>query len=214
MVSIVKKCKRILKEDGLVPFIKRVFVFLSNNSFTYRTYYLYEKSLSETNGREFIPKASDFTLRIIRAPSEVDTLSAEGFDFGFYQNIQSIKELLRKGTILFCVFAGKKWAHTSWLAMGNDTIIDPFFKKAPRWNAGYIGPCITNPAYRGFGLYPFVLEQICKFLKKNGKSKAVISTAQNNSASARGIIKAGFAVCSKGYHLKIAVWELWREKHA
>ena len=212
-MNIVKKGIWILKEDGLVPFVKRFFVFLSHNSFSYRTYYLYEKSLSETNEREIIPKASDYTLRIIRAPSEVDKLIADGFNFGFYQDIYSIKILLSKGTILFCVFVRKDWAHSSWIAMDNDSIVDPFFKKEPRHRTGCIGLCSTNPVYRGLGLYPYILSQACEFLNKNGKSNAVISTTKKNLASIRGITKAGFSVRSEGYHLNIGGWTLWRETH-
>jgi hypothetical protein len=187
---------------------------LINNTFTFRTYYLFERVLNETDIGEFMPKENDLSLKIIYEPSELDRLRTEGFDLSFCKDIQHLRNWLSKGIILFCIFAGKELTHMSWLALENDIIIDPFFKKIPRLNAGYIGPCDTSHAYRGLGLYPFVLSQICKFLKENGKSKAMISTSKSNFASVRGITKAGFHVCSEGYHLKLGNWELWNEKNA
>lgn len=212
MLNPIQKGIRILNKEGLFQLVKKAFIFLSNNLFSYRTYNLYEKSLSEKNEKEFTPKVPGFTLRIIRTPSEVDKLSADGFDFGFYQNIYSIKALLNKGTILFCIFINKNWAHSSWIGIDNNAIVDPFFRRTPRHNSGCIGPCATNSAYYGLGLYPYALSQICKFLKKNDKHKAVISTAKKNLASNRGIIKAGFSVCSEGYHLQIGSRWFYREK--
>jgi hypothetical protein len=213
MLSTIKKGIRILEEDGLFQFIKRFFVFLSHNSFSYRTYYLYEKPLIEIYERNITPKTSVFTLKIIRATSEVDQLIENGFNFGYFQDIYSIKELLSKGAVLFCVFVKEDWAHSSWLAMDNNSIVDPFFNPLPLINAGCIGLCATNPAYRGLGLYPFVLAQICDFLKENGKSIALISTAKKNVPSISGIKKAGFSISSEAYHLNIGFWTLWRKKH-
>jgi len=212
MFSTIKKGIRILNKNGLIQFIKRFFIFLSGNSFSYRTYYLFEKKLIEPSERNLKPKISDYTLKIIRTPSEVDKLIENGFNFGDLQDIYSIRELLSKETILFCVFVKEDWAHSSWLAMDTDSVVDQFFTQHTRNSSGVIGICSTNSAYRGMGLYPFVLSQICEFMKKNGKSIAFISTAKKNLPSISGIKKAGFSVYSEGYHLNIGFWTLWKEK--
>jgi ribosomal protein S18 acetylase RimI-like enzyme len=55
-----------------------------------------------------------------------------------------------------------------------------------------ISNCLTFPAYRGQGLYPEVLRASLRHLAAQGYSRAIITCAPDNSASIRGIEKAGF----------------------
>ena len=217
MGVLFRRSEEILQRDGLLLFIKRAFLFsvryLVRFFFNYGNYYIYEKTLNKTNEFEFTPKTQNPTLKILYTPMEVDELIAEGFDFSSYSNIENLKEGLSKGAMLFGVFIGRELAHTSWVAMNNATAIyDPLFQKMNYRDAGYIGPCNTNQVYLGFGLYPYTLTQICKFLKEMGKSKALINTSKSNLPSIRGIIKAGFRISGEARYLKLLFWEFWEEK--
>ena len=122
-----KKGIRILRDHGLEKFIKRFIIFLSQNIFTFRTYNFYKKSLNNSEKVDLKLKGRDPALIIIHLSSELDNLIQDGFNFGPYQDVYDIRKLLNEGAILFCVFLGKNWAHTSWASIDNGSSIDPFF---------------------------------------------------------------------------------------
>ena len=66
-----------------------------------------------------------------------------------------------------------------------------------------IGPCYTYPAFRGMGIYPKVLTEICR--KRAG---AVLSfymiVDEANLPSIKGIEKAGFVRCGVVYKGKLS----------
>ena len=65
----------------------------------------------------------------------------------------------------------------------------PFMNK----NDYHIGPCFTDPLYRGKGLYPIVLSKIVKELKKSPECGNIyMIIEENNIASQEGVKKAGF----------------------
>ncbi len=210
---LFRRAKEILQREGFLSFIRQAFLFLVKFFFSYGNYYLYEKTLNDADEVEFTPKIQNCNLRIISTPEQIDELIAEGFDFSSYSSIENLKNGLSKGAILFCVFIGRELAHTSWCAMSNATAIyDLLFQRMNYQDAGYIGPCNTNYVYRGLRLYPYVLSQICKFLKKKGKSKTLIGASKSNLPSIRGIIKAGFVISGEVRYLKLLFWEFWKEK--
>jgi hypothetical protein len=205
----LKKGIRILRDHGIKKFIKRFFIFLFQNIFTYKTYNFYKKSLNDSENVDLELKGRDPTLIIIHLSSELDNLIQNGFNFGPYQDLYDIRKLLNEGAILFCVFFGKNWAHSSWASIDNGSSIDPFFGKLQDQNGGYIGTCSTNPDCRGLGLYPYVLSKICEFFEIRGKTSALISTAKNNAPSIKGISKVGFFIYSDGYNLNLAGCKFW-----
>lgn len=56
----------------------------------------------------------------------------------------------------------------------------------------WIYDCRTSPSARGLGVYPYVLTFILREYFKNGCRKGIIYTTEDNVASQRGILKAGF----------------------
>jgi hypothetical protein len=58
---------------------------------------------------------------------------------------------------------------------------------------GYIHWCETAPAHRGHGLYPYMLATLARESARTlGLEEIFIACRQNNAASIRGIVKAGF----------------------
>lgn len=210
--KLFKQARYILQEEGLVPFVKRVFSFLRRFFFSYETYYIYKKILNETGGTEFTPRLQDNTLKIISTPSELDGLIVEGFDLSSYTNIENIEERLNKGAVLFCVFTERKLAHTSWVGMDNKVRIDMLPLAMDYQNEAYIGDCVTRPQYRGLELYPYTLYKIAEFLKGKGKKGAKITAAKDNAPSHKAITKARFEIYGEGRYLKLLLWKLWKEK--
>ena len=66
-----------------------------------------------------------------------------------------------------------------------------------------IGPCYTYPAFRGMGIYPKVLTEICR-----KRADAVLSfymiVDEANLPSIKGIEKAGFVRCGVVYKGKLS----------
>jgi len=91
--------------------------------------------------------------------------------------------------------------------------IDPVFQRINYGDAGYIELCYTDPSYRGKGIFPYVLFEICNFLKQQGKLRALISSKITNLQSRRGIIKAGFSVIAEMSYLKLLFLKFYKVKN-
>jgi len=65
-----------------------------------------------------------------------------------------------------------------------------------------IGPCFTDPEYRGRGIYPHVLRHIASVLGARGYGPFYVHTSPDNAASIRGVEKAGFR--------RLGCWSGWR----
>lgn len=212
VILLVRRGRDILRDEGAVPFIKRAFLFLISPLFRRETYYIYGKDLNERREIDSALKIQKVTLKIISVPQQVDELAAEGFDFSPQLSINNLKERLNKGAMLFCVFVGKDLAHTSWVAVQDKANIDPIASKMHYQEQAYIGASATKPAYRGLGLYPYTLCQICKVLEEAGKQRVVISTTGDNRPSIKGITKAGFELYKRGCYSKLLLWKSWKEQ--
>jgi len=67
-----------------------------------------------------------------------------------------------------------------------------------------IGNCYTLPEHRRQGLYARLLVTICARLAEMGHRRAIITCAPDNTASMRGIEKAGFTRVHSSKSLLIA----------
>lgn len=123
-----------------------------------------------------------------------------------YESIADVKNklifriyisILTKGKVKIYNAINKKGkiVHSSYVIPKN--IKYSFLKK----NDVVIGPCFTNPEYRGKGIYPFVLNEI----KKDMNDKNIyMFIKRENIASIHGVEKAGFKKCKNGiYNTKI-----------
>lgn len=66
-----------------------------------------------------------------------------------------------------------------------------------------IGPCYTYPAFRGKGIYPKVLSEICR-RRANDISSFYMIVDETNLPSIKGIEKAGFVRCGSVQKSKIS----------
>lgn len=60
-----------------------------------------------------------------------------------------------------------------------------------------IGPCFTYPEFRGKGIYPAVLNQICQSENYPSDTVFYMVVSDTNTPSVRGIEKAGFEKCGR-----------------
>lgn len=184
--------------------------------FSRERYYLLEKKLDVWNGiiqtSIAIPGA---TIHVVSKPEDVEYFCAEGYDLHSCPNLDYLKCALTKRALVIFVFIEMGFAHYSLITVDdNVTMIDPLYKDMRNKDAGYIGPCYTNPLYRGKGVYPFVLSKACRLLKDMRKTTAFINTKKTNEASLKGIWKAGFEPVCEVDLRKILFWKEYKKVSA
>jgi GNAT superfamily N-acetyltransferase len=67
----------------------------------------------------------------------------------------------------------------------------------------HIGPCFTEPEYRGRGFYPLLLQYIME-LNPNSRYYMIVNEA--NESSLRGVKKVGFVEFARGKKDKFQRW--------
>jgi len=174
--------------------ILRILTSHLKNKFYYHKYFFFEKKLLENDESLATAIKPPFNLSILYDADEFAEIVSNSAEEYNLPPIGDFRNGIKKGGVVFLLLDGKNIIHGSMAILDKNSapISDRIFKKFKSQDAGYIGPCFTHPAYRGKGLYPYVLLKICEFLKEKGKDRAFICTKINNLASAQGIEKAGF----------------------
>ena len=214
---LLQRGENILREEGLFSFIKRVFLYSIHfmNAFVrfffiYSIVYIYGNRL---NGIEFVnPKIEKFTLKIIFAPEQIDKLLTDGFDLSSDSNMETFKERLNKGGILFYGFVEKKLVHTNWIAMSKEANFDPYPIKIDWQDEACLGPSYTILEYRNRGINTFVYSKMFHILKEKGRKTAKFTIANSNIAHRQSQAKIGSDIIGKARRIKILRWEFWLEK--
>jgi hypothetical protein len=106
-----------------------------------------------------------------------------------------------KASIFYLTDSNDELIHTSYLIPYCFKF--PFMKKYDF----EIGPCYTHPKYRGNGIYPMVLLNIC-FIYKGYNTVFYMIIDEKNKSSIRGVEKAGFIKCGKVYKNKSKRYKL------
>lgn len=96
-------------------------------------------------------------------------------------------------------FIGGRLAHVSWLitceiepATGNVIGL--------REDEVEITACFTVPEFRGLGLYPLAIREICEIARGKGFRTVFMKVRPENLSSKRGIVKAGLTWAGAVYH--------------
>lgn len=176
-------------------------------------YCLFGKKLYMCDGAARAPSAlPDATIHIVAKPEELDRLRGDGYDLHACPNLAYLKKAVGKKALLILLFVGKEFVHSTVVVTKDAAaLFDPIYKDVRSGCAGYIGPCYTSPAYRGKGVYPFVLSRACRLLKDAGNIMAYISTKKTNEASRNGILKAGFEPAGETDLNKILFWKIYKK---
>ncbi len=155
LTDLFSRAKQVIQNEGWFAFVRQGFAFVVGNVFRYETYYLLERStasIAGLNEADFMPKISDFALKIISSNQEVDELTAEGFEFRPWYH--GYRKRLDAGAIAFCVFVGRElasivWVATTQQAMGS--LGEPPYEVDFEAAESASGGAWTNPKYRRLG---------------------------------------------------------------
>ena len=112
------------------------------------------------------------------------------------------RQWLGLGLPLFVVVRQGRLVHFSWVHLKTETA--GRFELQP--GDVFIGPCYTAPDFRGQGIYPRVLQWLCREMARRGHKRAMIATAVQNAASISGIEKAGFRPFGRFRMVRIGPW--------
>lgn len=213
--ALFRRGKDIVREEGMMPFIMRAFLFLlrflKSSFFSYRNYYIYEKTLNEADEAMLTPRLPNVTLKIIYSSEELDKLIKEGYDF----KLPNFKERFKKGALPFCIFVEQELAHVTWVALDETAKkeIDqlPFkvdFQKGEVCSGG----SFTDPRYRGRGLLSYVYSYIFPYLAEQGIRKDKFSIHEGNIVSQKAHAKFNPTITGKVRYLRLLWWEFWKKK--
>jgi hypothetical protein len=119
-----------------------------------------------------------------------------------------IKQMFENDELGFYAYSGDSIVHHSWVILGRNIIVPGLKNKNPLFEidntSAYIHYCITASDWRGKGIYPFVLTEICRIMDKQFKRKRIfISVTGNNHPSIKGILKAGFKEYGKIFAINL-----------
>ena len=121
------------------------------------------------------------------------TSKLSGFWNALYWNIATLGKVKA-----YVVYDGDKVIHYSYIVRGREKFV--FLKDKDI----EIGPCWTDPNYRGYGIYPAVLSLIVqKELSSGGSAFMII--ANTNLSSQNGALKVGFK--KTGYEIRKNIWK-------
>ena len=211
----LRRGKYVLQKEGLIPFTKRGFLFLAWCLFNYRTYYVLEKILSEENEVEFKSRIKDLAVKIISTNEQIDGLLANGCDLGSYSNLETLRQRVNVGAVVFCAFVGKELAHTSCVAttkQANESIFGFPLRVDFSKNEASLGPVETSTKYRRLDICTHVYSKIFLFLRQGGKTVVRSTTRKSNVAGRGAFAKFGTKIYAEGRYLKILSWKSWKEK--
>jgi hypothetical protein len=91
----------------------------------------------------------------------------------------------------FAVYCGESIAHIAWLVSAEHQKESKNANVQLRAGEAEITHCYTVPEFRGQGVYVYSIRKLCSVAKRSGVSRVFMITNISNTASRRGIEKAG-----------------------
>ena len=212
MTSLLERAKEIFQTEGLLPLLRRGFIFLIGYFFRYQRYYLYEHTIKPRNEADFLPKTQDFTFKIVTTNQQADELAAAGFKFG--SHALNARGGLEKGAVAFCFFIDGELAHLGRVAM-NEEAKNCFDSLPYRVDFAHKQACTggtwTHPKYRGRGLMVYGYFKRFEFLREQGMKSSRNGVEADNIASRKAHARFGPKVYAKARYLKVLRRKSWKE---
>jgi hypothetical protein len=107
--------------------------------------------------------------------------------------LSELEETQRRQSECYGAWLSGQLVHYSWVqASGSHLILEAGRHVEIKLGEFWIYDCRTSPSARGLGIYPYVLTFISHDHRRKGLGEGVIYTTEENVASQRGILKAGF----------------------
>jgi len=212
LTSLLERAAEIFQMEGLLPLLRRGFIFLIGYFFRYQRYYLYEHTIKQRNEADFLPKTRDFTFKIVTTTQQVDELVVAGFKFGSHALYAGGG--LDEGAVAFCFFTNGELAHLGWVAT-NEAAKNCFDSIPYRVDFADKQACTggtwTHPKYRGRGLMVYGYFKRFEFLREQGIETSRNGVEVGNIASQKAHARFGPKVYARARYLKVFGWKSLKE---
>jgi len=208
------KALTVYKKEGLLPLIRSIFAYISQNILSYETYYLTKISVQEVEFKQ--KKQKDFidklTNKHIKSNVEADELAKEFEDFRSHR--ADAKRILDAGGIAFCQYAGKEVTNITWIATSKTamkTMSDLPMRVDFDNKEVYSGYMYTVPKYRRRGLKYHRQAYWYRIMKEMGLGIKRSAIRANNSVALIGANQSGQEIYGKARYFRIIGLKFWKE---
>jgi hypothetical protein len=123
--------------------------------------------------------------------------------------VEMLQRCAGRGELVYGAYLGGRLMHRSCLQPGPGIARCEHRVTFPlRRDEAYIHNCRTHPAGRGRGMYPATLSRIARDWKSGGR-ELFVATVESNTASMRGIERAGFSMVRRVRSLVLFGVRVW-----
>ena len=192
--ELSRRAADVLRRDGVFGAASRSLAWLGRLVYEKNDFLIFDHDLRPT---DFTPRASNFTVTAICSPGDLGRLP-ESVRNALDPIGRRLRPHMETRGMIYCVVVDGKLAHQCWVGTQRSDLIDPIGAHLNYDRLAYLGAGETLPAFRGQGMLPLVLCEICKTLKSRGFLRAMATVSPSNSPSIRGITKAGFQPAGRG----------------
>jgi RimJ/RimL family protein N-acetyltransferase len=139
----------------------------------------------------------------MRALTDAELLQlADDPDFGY--SARKLETLGRSSA--YGVWVAGRLAHLAWMIDAEQDARQSVRNVKLRAGEREITHCVTARAFRGRGLYPVAIAQLCAQAAQDGTNRIIMITGSDNASSRRGIEKAGLPRCGALVRLFLRRW--------
>jgi len=188
--KLQKREKSILQNEGFVPFLKSMAKYSTKPFFAYNWWYLYEEIL-DTDVIVPAHRVENLVIKELYIPNmtqfEYEALDEESYDFEKHPDVKEYVpkcgEGPQKGIVMLYATANGEFVHRNAATLSTEGTyygkfrekLNPPFYSLDEKGTIYRVLCVTNPKYRGKGIYAHLEFELHNFLRKKGYSKLVYS---------------------------------------
>lgn len=208
----------ILQSEGFVSFVKSIAAFSIKLLFSYSKYYLYEEML---NYEVPVPphRLENLKIKTLYIPTmtqfDYETLGEEIYDFEGHPDVREYVPGFCDGPqvgigMLYATLDGEFvhrnavtfTAEGTYYGKFRKKIIPPFYSINDRGTC-YRVLCVTNPKYRGKGVYDHLEFEMHNFMRSKGYSKLVYTCDPDMIFDLRIFDRMGSKARFKLYQIKL-----------
>jgi hypothetical protein len=203
----------ILRNEGAISLLRRIFSYLSSYIFCYKEYYIRQHFVGDLNEADFLPKVKGFTFKLITS-NEIADDWAKRTGFDFREQILHARQRLDAGAVAFCIFIQNYLAHILWLGLNqkskNSINSEPYQVNFSE-HQGCIGGAETVPEYRGTGLMAYACFHRNNYMKQQGIAMLISINATDNVAICKVESRFPSKICAKARYINFLWWRYWKE---
>lgn len=182
--------KAILKNDGLMPFVKSLAGYTRKVVLNYSWHYLYEEVL---DSEIYVPphRVENLEVRELHIPTmtqfDYEALDEQSFDFEKHPDVRDYVprcgESPQTGIVMLYATSNGEFVHRNAATLTADgtyygkfqkRLRQPFYSLEEQGTI-YRVLCVTNPKFRGKGIYAHLEYEMHNFLRSKGYRKLVYS---------------------------------------